>query len=161
MAGGNTVVIALEDLSTAGLVAVEGAHVVRDTDAASVVLLHVLDNHPVVGAMFSAGGQCLQLTATSEEVEMIFSLAEQVLRAELTALEHAIPTIEREVAEGNIPAAIEETATARDAAVIVLGARRPHAFGRLLHPDVRSHVATHAPCPIHVAALQEVVSRES
>lgn len=155
MTGDNTVVIAVEDMSTAAIVAVEGARVVMENNATRVLLLHVLDHHHIMNAVLGVNGQCAPLVETTEEVEAIFSVAEQTLRAEFLALQHPAPSIEREVDEGNIPAAIERTAAACSAAVIVLGARRPHAFGRLVHPDVRAHVATHAPCKVHVASLQE------
>jgi len=157
IAGENTVVIAVEDMATATIVAVEGARVAMDKDntATQVVLLHVLDHHPIMGAVLGMSGQCLPLTATTEEVEALFGATEGALRAEFEALSRPTPVIRREVAEGDPAAAIEQVAGEYGAGVIVLGARRPHAFGRLVHPDIRAHVATHAPCHVHVAALQE------
>lgn len=164
MAGDSTVVVALEDMGTATVVAVEGARVAMDmdqdttADATRVILLHVLDRHPVMGAILGMSGQCMSLSETSDEVEALFQAAEETMRAEFGALGRPQPVVRREVAEGDIAAAIGQVARDYGAGVVVLGARRPRAFGRLVHPDVQARLASQTPCRIHIAALQESAS---
>ena len=154
MVGECTIIVGVEDSGTAGIVAVEAAHVAIEQGATALILLHVLDEHPVLNAVYGMGNYCAPVAETSEEGERLLAFAEQVLRAEFDALGKAPPAIRHELAVGDASSAIERVATESAAAAIVLGARRPHAFGRLTHPDVRAHVATHAPCRVHVATLQ-------
>lgn len=147
-------VVAVEDVTTATTVAAAAAHLIAEQDAASVLLLHVLDQHPWIHGMLNMGGPSSQATEAPAEGELALTLAEQALRAELAVLGRPAPAISHQLATGEPAAMIVSAARDCDAAAIVVGARRPHAFG-LLHPDVRSALAAHAPCPVRVAALQE------
>lgn len=158
MSAERTLIVAVEDTSTAGIVAVEAAHVAMEADVGNLVLLHVLDAHPLMGAVAAACGYCIPTAETADEAERVFAMAEYALCAECAAMGRSAPTIERAVAEGDVGAAIEEAAKAHAAVGVVLGARRPHAFGRLVHPDVRAHLESRAPCRLHVAALQAAPS---
>jgi len=148
------IVVAVEDAMTATTGAAEAAHVAVDTAATTGVLLHVLDAHTMVNAMFTMGGYWAPIAETREDGAAVLDVAEGALRAELAALGRPAPAIRHEIAEGSAGEAIAHDADAHDAIRIVLGARRPHAFGRLTHPDVRAHLAAHGRSSLHLAALQ-------
>lgn len=150
----DTIVVAVEDLPTAGIVGVDAAHVAIEIAASRLVLLHVLDQHLLAGTVLGASGYCPAVGETLDEGVAVLDAAEQALRAEFAALGKPVPAIRRVVAEGQAADAIKQAIAEHNAAGVVLGARRPHAFGRLLHPDVREHLAGHTACRIHVAALQ-------
>jgi len=156
--GGRAILAAVEDLATATTVAVETARVAMEQQATAVVLLHVLDQHTVMGAVFGMSGYCAPVQETLEEGEALLNLAEGAMRAEFEAYKRPIPVIRHEVAEGDIASAIQSVAEEQQVETIVLGARRPRAFGRLVHPDVRSHIAEHGARRVHVASLQEAPS---
>jgi nucleotide-binding universal stress UspA family protein len=84
----------------------------------------------------------------------MLALAEAALQAEYAALDRPAPAITRKVGAGAPAAIIAQVAEEVEAAAIVLGARRPHAFGRLVHPDVRASLATCTKVPVHVVPLQ-------
>lgn len=153
MANERCLLVAIEDLSTATTIAAAAAHLAVEQDVAAVLLLHVLNQHPVIHGLLNLGGPSSQATEPPPEGELVLTLAERALRAELVVLGHAVRAISQQLAIGEPAAAI--TAAARDcgATAILVGARRPHAFG-LLHPDVRATLVAHAPCPVHVALLQ-------
>lgn len=155
MTGKQTILVGVEDMATAGVVAVEAARVAMEREASEIVLLHVLDLHPLMNAVFGMGNYCAPVMETTEDGERLLAYTEQAIRAEYAACEREAPAIEHEVTEGEVGYAVSRVAKDRGAETVVLGARRPHAFGRLIHPDVRSHVADHVTCPVHVAALQE------
>jgi len=158
MSGAQTILVAVEDHATAGIVAVEGARVAHELPAGTVVLVHVLDPHNVVAALFSLSGTYGLVSESATEGEAVLGLAEAIMRAEFAAMGGPAPEIDRVVVdqlEGNAGAAISRVATERGASLIVMGARRPHALGRLTHPDVRTHLSGHTACPVHVASLQE------
>lgn len=158
MSGARTILVAVEDHATAGIVAVEGARLAHQLPAGTVVLIHVLDPHNLVAALFSLSGTYGLVAESATEGEAVLGLAEAIMRAEFTAMGGPAPQIDRvliERAEGNAGAAIARVAAERGASLIVLGARRPHALGRLTHPDVRTHLAGHTSCPVHVTSLQE------
>ncbi|HVA89950.1 MAG TPA: universal stress protein [Chloroflexota bacterium] len=152
MPQGTSLVVAVEDFSTAGIVAVEGAHVASTTGATDLVLLHVLDPHHLSGAALAARG--FPVAETEDVGETLLDLAEQAMRAEFTGMGKPVPRIRRRVCEGNVWAAIQHLVDEEGAVGVVMGARRPHAFGILLHPDVHSHLAKQLTCPIYVASLQ-------
>lgn len=151
---GRTIVVGIEDRATASIVAVEAAHMALHEGATEMILLHVLDEHAVVAAMFSASGYPAQVEEPTEEGERTLALAEAALRAECSAMGRAAPAIRHQIDSGSPAAALERAVASSGAISLVLGARRPHAFGRLMHPDVGAHLANHVTCPIHIAALQ-------
>lgn len=153
--GGRAILAAVEDLATVTTVAVETARVAMEQHATDVVLLHVLDQHTVMGAVFGMSGYCAPVQETMEEGEALLTLAEQAMRAEFEACQRPTPAIRHEVAEGDVASAIQLVAEEQQVETIVLGARRPRAFGRLVHPDVRSHIVEHGARRVHVASLQE------
>jgi nucleotide-binding universal stress UspA family protein len=58
------------------------------------------------------------------------------------------------VSAGDPAACIAQVAKDAGVAAIVVGARRPHAFGRLVHPDVRMSLRKCTNVPIYVVPLQ-------
>jgi nucleotide-binding universal stress UspA family protein len=158
MSGAETILVAVEDRATASIVAVEAARVARERAAEMVHLLHVLDPHSVVCSLFSLSGAYASAAETPEEGEAILALAEATLRAELAAAGTPPPEVRKSVVEsteGNPGAAIAQAAETGGAALIILGARRPHALGRLTHADVRAYLREHTSYQVHVASLQE------
>lgn len=145
-------VVAVEDFSTASIVAVEAAHVGDTLGATEITLLHVLNPYLISGAAMAARG--FPVAETEEAATVLLELAEQALRAEYTGMGKAVPVIKRRVCEGKVWHAVEQAVRETGALGLVMGARRPHAFGQLLHPDVHSHLAKDLGCPIHVASLQ-------
>jgi len=153
VAGERCIVIAVEDVTTATTVAVAGARAAVEEGATDVVLLHVLSPHPVLQGMLNLGGPGGEATEPREEAEMVLTLAERALRAQLASDGNAAPAISHLLESGDPATAIARAATGCGAALVVLGARRPHAFG-LLHPDVRASIAGRLTCPVRVAPLQ-------
>ncbi len=84
----------------------------------------------------------------------MLALAEAAIKAEYVALERPVPAIARKVSAGAPVAIIAQVAKDVGATAIVLGARRPHAFGRMVHPDVRVSLQKCTNVPIHVVPLQ-------
>ena len=84
----------------------------------------------------------------------MLALAEAAVQAEYGALGRTAPSITRRVSAGAPAAVIAQVAEDVGAAVIVVGARRPHAFGRLVHPDVRATLANCTTVPVQVVPLQ-------
>ena len=153
MAEERCLVVAVEDVSTATTIGAAAAHLVVEQEVAAVLLLHVLNQHPLIQGLLNLGGPSSQATEAPAEGELVLTLAERALRAELAVLDRSAPAISDHLATGEPAAAIVGAARDCGAAAILLGARRPHAFG-LLHPDVRATLAAHAKCPVHVADLQ-------
>ncbi len=149
-----TLVAAIEDMSTAGVVAVAAARVAREMGADHIALMHALDEHAMLNAVYGAANYAAPVAETAEEGERVLELAEAALRAEYAGLDAPAPTVERMVVDGPPARAIEQAAAAPGVVGVVLGARRPHAFGRLTHPDVRARVSARIAVPVHVAALQ-------
>jgi len=150
--GERAILAAVEELATA--TTVETARVAMEQQATAVVLLHVLDQHMVMGAVFGMSGYCASVQETMEEGEALLNLAEGAVRAEFEACTYLLPATRREVAEGDIASAIQSVAE-EQVETVVLGARRPRAFGWLVHPDVRSHIVARGARRVHVASLQE------
>lgn len=154
-----TLVIALEDCATAGVVSAGAAHLAMEQGATQVILLHVLNTHPIANALYGGGGLSVPAPAlpageSNVEAEEILSRAEEAFQAEYRALECPLPEISRKVCEGRSYAtAIAQVAAHTGARGIVVGARRPHAFGRLTHPDVRASLSHHTPLPVYVVPL--------
>lgn len=148
------ILVALEDSGTAGVVATAAAHIAMDQDATAVILLHVVDTYMVAGGLLSMSGVTVPVVETQDDQEAMLALAEAAIRAEYGALDRPAPSIVRRVRAGAPAAIIAEVAKDIGAAAIVLGARRPHAFGRLVHPDVRGSLAKCTKVPVHVVPLQ-------
>jgi nucleotide-binding universal stress UspA family protein len=154
MAEEPTLVVAVEDSLTVTIVAVEAAHVAIAHGATKLVLLHVLDQRSLSGAAVAMSGYYIPVAETPEEGDALLGLAEQVIRAECEAMGKLVPAIEHVTVQGSPGACIEQAVKERGAQGLVLGARRPHAFGRLTHPNVREYLAGHTDVRIHVASLE-------
>lgn len=148
------ILVGLEDGATAGVVATAAAHVAMDRDATAVILLHVIDTYMIAGGLLGMSGITLPVVETGEDQEAMLALAEAALRAEYAALDRTAPSIARRVSAGAPAAVIAQVAVDAGAAAIVVGSRRPHAFGRLVHPDVRASLARCTSVPVHVVPLQ-------
>jgi nucleotide-binding universal stress UspA family protein len=149
-----TLVVAVEDLATAGIVGASAAHTAMDEGATAILLLHVMESHAVTdGLVFTMP---VPLMETEPEARSVLDAAEAALVGEFGATDRPAPEITRRLA-GGAPAGrlIAQAASEVEAAGIVVGARRPHAFGRLAHADVRDSLSHHTDIPIHVARLQE------
>src|SRR5579875_887970 len=146
--------VGLEDQATAGVVAAAAAHIAMAADATALIVLHVLDTHMVAAGLLGLSGVMGPVGETGEDQEALLAYAEAAIRAEYVALERPVPTITRRVSAGAPAAIIAQVAREVGAAAIVVGARRPHAFGRLVHPDVRASLATCTTVPVHVVPLQ-------
>lgn len=155
MADDTTIVVAIEDRSTAGAVAAEAVRLAIKQGATALALIHVLDEHPVINGMLGVTGAPTPMVETEEHGEELLRVAEQVIRAEFQALGKPAPAISRVLARGHAGDALCHATREHHAAWIVVGARRPHLFGWITHPDVKAHVASHAACQVHVAPLQE------
>jgi nucleotide-binding universal stress UspA family protein len=149
-----SILVGLEDSATAGVVATAAAHRAMEQDAAAVILLHVIDVHMAAGGLLGISGVTVPVAETEEDQEAMLALAEAAIRAEYVALDRPVPAITRKVSAGAPPAVIAQVAAEVEAAAIVLGARRPHAFGRLVHPDVRASLAKCTKVPVHIVSLQ-------
>jgi nucleotide-binding universal stress UspA family protein len=149
-----TLVVAVEDSLTATIVAVEAAHVAIADGASKLVLLHVLDQRSLSGAAVAMSGYYIPIAETPEEGETLLSLAEHVIRTECEAMGKPVPAIEHVTVQGSPGASIEQVVKEYGAQGLVLGARRPHAFGRLTHPNVRQYLTGHTDVRIHVASLE-------
>lgn len=156
MSDARCIVVAIEDATTATTVAAAGARAATEHGVTDVVLLHVLSPHPVLQGMLNLGGPGGEATEPLEQAEGVLALAEQALRAHYAHESRDVPAISYLLESGDPATAIARAANSCGAALIVLGARRPHAFG-LLHPNVRASIAGHTSCPVRVAPLQEQV----
>lgn len=159
MSSESVIVVAVEDLGTAGVVAAGAAHFAMEQRAARVILLHVLDDHTVTNGLVGFMGVCAPVVEMAEEGVAALALAEAAMQAEYAGVNQSPPSIAREVREGKPGSVIGEVATQAGAAAIVIGARRPHAFGRLTHPDVVRYLRQHTQLPIYIVALQEAPSQ--
>lgn len=148
------IVVAVEDSATGSVVAAAAARLAMERDAVAVVLLHVLENHAVISGMNTVAGVMTPVVETTEEGERVLALADAALRAEYAALDKPVPALTHELAAGEAGAAIAQVARDAGGTLLVVGARRPHAFGRLTHPDVRASLTRQTPAPVHVVPLQ-------
>lgn len=154
MSSERTIVVAVEDTATAGIVGAAAAHVAMEENAGTVVLVHIVENHVVAQGLMNIALP-VPMRETETEAEAVLSAAEAAVRGEYAALDHPIPTITRRLLGGTaIGTVVCDVANEVNAAKIVVGGRRPHAFGRLAHPDVRSSLTHHTQIPVHVAPLQ-------
>ncbi len=146
--------VGLEDQATASVVATAAAHLAMEQDASALLVLHVLDTYSVVGALLDLSGGTGPALDTGEEQEALLALAEAALRAEYGARDRPVPVITRMVRAGAPAAVIAQVAEDVGAAMIVVGARRPHVFGRRVHSDVRAALTAGTTAPVHVVSLQ-------
>jgi nucleotide-binding universal stress UspA family protein len=102
----------------------------------------------VAGGVLGLSGSTVPVIDTDDDQEALLALAEAAIRAEYGALERPVPAITRIVRAGAPAAILAQVAEESGAAAIVVGARRPHAFGRLVHPDVRASLAACTTVPI-------------
>jgi nucleotide-binding universal stress UspA family protein len=146
--------VGLEDQATAGVVAAAAAHVAMARDATALILLHVIDTHMVAGGLLGLSGVLGPVGETGEDQERMLASAKAAIQAEYAALKRPVPSITLRVSAGAPAVIIAQVAKEVGAAAIVVGARRPHAFGRLVHPDVRASLAACTTVPVHVVPLQ-------
>jgi nucleotide-binding universal stress UspA family protein len=149
-----SMLVGLEDRATAGVVATAAAHLAMAQDATALIVLHVLDTHMVAGGLLGLAGDLAPVVETEDDQEALLALAEAAIRAEYDALDRPVPAITRVVRAGALAAILAQVAEESGAAAIVVGARRPHAFGRHVHPDVRASLAACTTVPIYVVPLQ-------
>ena len=148
------IIVAVEDSATASVVATTAAHLAMDEGVREVILAHVLDEHTIANAVFGLAPVTLPVVESTEEGEQVLALAEAALRAEYTAQHRDPPPIRHALRSGRAGQALADLATETGAAAIVIGARRPHAFGRLTHPDVGAYLAHHTTAQVRVVMLQ-------
>lgn len=159
MASERTILVAAEDAATAGVVGAAAAHVAIEDDATVIVLLHVVESHLLAHGLMTMALP-VPIAETKEEARAVLVEAENALRAEYTALDHPIPSITHRLLGGTATGTVIcEVAHEVGAIKIVVGGRRPHAFGRFAHADVRAALRHHTTIPIHVAPLQADESR--
>ena len=109
----------------------------------------------MAGGVLGLSGITVPVIDTDDDQEALLALAEAAIRAaEYGALDRPLPAITRLVRAGAPAAILAQVAEESEAAAIVVGARRPHAFGRLVHPDVRASLAACTTVPIYVVPLQ-------
>jgi nucleotide-binding universal stress UspA family protein len=147
-------IVGIEDHGTAGVVAAHAARVAVEQAATTILLIHVLDDHSLISGIYALALPTTSLAESAEEGAHVLVHAEAAIRAEFGALKQPLPEIVCRVVDGPPGSALAECTSQPDVIGIVLGARRPHAFGRLTHPDVRSHVRHNASVPVFVAPLQ-------
>lgn len=148
------IIVAVEDSATASVVATAAAHLAMDEGVREVILAHVLDEHTSANAVFGLVPLSVPILERTEEGEQVLALAEAALQAEYAAQHREVPPVRRALLSGRAGQALAELATETGAVAMVLGARRPHAFGRLTHPDVRDYLAHHTTTPVRVVMLQ-------
>ncbi len=154
MSIGSTIVVAAEDAATAGVVGAAAAHVAMEEDATAILLVHVVESHMVAQGLMNVSLP-VPLTETRDEAYAVLAEAEAALRAEYHALDRPLPSITHRLLGGTATGAvIAEVADEVGAVKIVVGGRRPHAFGRFAHADVRASLLHHTKIPVHVAPLQ-------
>jgi nucleotide-binding universal stress UspA family protein len=152
------IVVAVEDMATVGVVAAGAAQFAMEQGASRLILLHVLDDHALANGFSGLMGTPVPVVETREEASEILGYAEEIIAAEYGATERPLPVILRELGEGRAGPVIALAAADAQASAIVLGARRPHALGRLTHPDVVAYLRKHTATPVHVVSLQAETS---
>ena len=153
MAADVTVVVAVEDEGTVGVVGAAAAHIAMELNATKIVLLHVLEHHSVSGGLLGLTLP-VPVAETLDECGSLLARAEEAVKAEYSALGKDVPSIARQLEGGDPGQVISSVAEAAGARAIMVGGRRPHAFGRLAHPDVGAWLRRHTDIPIRVAPLQ-------
>jgi nucleotide-binding universal stress UspA family protein len=152
MADERRILVAVEDMMTATTVAATAARAAAEEDGATeIILLHVLSAHPTLRSLLHLPDE--EPAATPGEGESVLELAERAVRAQCAALGVPAPSIAFELIHGEPATEIARVASEQQVALLVLGARRPGAFG-LNHPDVRGGLGSRVKCPVRIAALQ-------
>jgi nucleotide-binding universal stress UspA family protein len=152
MANERRILVAVEDMMTATTVAATAARAAAEEDGATeIILLHVLSAHPTLRSLLHLPDE--EPAATPGEGESVLELAERAVRAQCAALGVPAPSIAFELINGEPATEIARVASEQQVALLVLGARRPGAFG-LNHPDVRGGLGSRVKCPVRIAALQ-------
>jgi nucleotide-binding universal stress UspA family protein len=155
MSSERSIIVALEDMATAGVVGAAAAHIAVDESANRVILLHVLDAHTMASGFAGLAGAPVPIVETSEECRSVLALGEAAMSAEYEAMKQPVPSFVSRLVEGSPAACIAGVATDAGASAIVVGARRPHALGRLTHPNVVESLRRLTSLPVHVVPLQE------
>jgi nucleotide-binding universal stress UspA family protein len=150
MADERRILAAVEDMMTATTIAAAAARAAAEEEATEIILLHVLSQHPTVRSLLHLPEQSEALPGDGE---MVLELAERAVRAQYAAMGKPAPSICYELLAGEPATVIARVANEQQVALLVLGARRPGAFG-LLHPDVRGGLGSRVHCPVRVAPLQ-------
>lgn len=156
MAVERRILAAVEDLMTATTVAAAAAHAAAEEGASEIILLHVLSHHPSLRDRLHLPER---FKGVPGEGEAVLELAERAVCAQFAAMGKPAPEIAFELASGEPAVEIARVATEKDVALLVVGARRPHAFD-LFHPDVRGGLGSKVRCPVHVAPLQAEAARQ-
>ena len=151
----HTLVIAIEDISTIHCVGKEATHIAIEVGAKRLVLLHVLDQHPLSGAAVAMSGYYMPIGESPEDGAALLKRAEAAIEAEFDRRGTPRPEIELLVGQGNPSEAIEDVVRDYGAEDVVMGARHRHVFGRLMYSDVRAHLKCLDAHHIHIAPLQE------
>jgi nucleotide-binding universal stress UspA family protein len=150
MADERRILAAVEDMMTATTIAAAAARAGVEEGATEIILLHVLSQHPTIRDLLHLREQSSALPGDGESV---LELAERAVRAQYVALDKPAPPITYELLAGEPATVIARVANEQQVTLLVVGARRPGAFG-LLHPDVRGGLGGKVRCPIRVAPLQ-------
>lgn len=150
MADARRILVAVEDLMTATTVAATAARAAAEEGATEIILLHVLSGQPTLRSLLHLHEQSGE---SPGEGEVVLEMAERAVCAQFAAMGMPSPAIAYELVSGDPMVQIARLAAEQHVALLVLGARRPGAFG-LLHPDVRGGLRSRVTCPIRVAALQ-------
>jgi nucleotide-binding universal stress UspA family protein len=156
MADTQPLVVAIEDLSTVGAVAGAAARLALQQRTPTLVLVHVIEEHAVLNGILTTSFSPVDpiLEPVSEAQECL-DLAEQIIAAEFQAQGQSAPVVRKELGRGSPSRVLALACEAYQATGVVLGARRPHLFGRMTHPDVRRQFAALSSCLVHLAPLQE------
>ena len=150
MADERRILAAIEDMMTATTVAAVAARAASEEGAAEIILLHVLSQQPTLRNLLHMTEHS---TASPGEGEAVLELAERAICAEYAAIGKPAPSISFELVSGEPGVEIARVVTEKQVALLVLGARRPGAFG-LNHPDVRGGLGSRVKCAIRIAPLQ-------
>ena len=150
MAEERRVLAAVEDMMTATTIAAAAARGGAEEGATEIILLHVLSQHPTIRSLLHMPEHS---SALPGDGEMVLELAERAVYAQYAAMGKPAPTIAFELVAGEPAAEIARVANEKDVVLLILGARRPGAFG-LQHPDVRGGLGSQVHCPVRVAPLQ-------
>jgi len=149
-----TLVVAIEDISTIRCVGKEAAHVAMEIGATRIVLLHVLDQHPLSGAAVAMSGYYFPVAEPPEEGSTLLQEAQAAVCAEFDREGIAVPEMDLLVGKGMPSMVIEEVIKSFGAGDVVLGARHHHLLGSLVYGDVRAHLKCLDARHVHVAALE-------
>ena len=136
MADERAIVVAVEDLATLGAVSAEAVRQVANHGSTAVYLVHVLDEHPLLRGLLGTAGTWQPVEETDEQCGELLSTAKEVMLAEFAALGKPAPHIECRIEYGRAGEALARVVAEHHAEAMVIGARRPHLFGRLTHEDV-------------------------